>query len=1063
MTKMKRWIWSQSLQRKTILGMVLVGLLPLTLSLCLAYVEERQALRETTGLNFKGIAVEVARKIETQIMRGINEAQQLATIPFIRVAVKDANRSYEGRAPDSIKAFIEEWEERWRSRTNPHEFPVFVNRIATNYLIDWHAVRKSDYLGIVVTDSQGAVVLSSLPQVKFYYGDSEWWAAAFHQGQGQIYVSDLTFDPSFGTHVLNVTVPMFDHTHRQTLGTVSIMLRRDSLFRSISEVAVGVTGHAMLMDAAGMPLLCPVLSLEQHSVHPDMVAAINNDQAGWVHVNRDTHGARDSLVGYAHVRIPETLASESFRGRQWLTIVRQNPEETYAPLRHLLVRVATYGVIVFGILWLAGLIVARKIMSPIRTLHEGVQRIGSGNLEHPLVVKTGDEIEALANAFNTMTANLKQSFSQLNTRMEEIRCLQERYSDLVENSPEMIHQIDQNGRFVHVNKTELEKLGYTLDEMLVMHLWDILPPEKNADARDHVRRLPSQPRSTIEMVFLTRNGTPIDVEIHSTALIDPETGDLVYARAFVRDVTERNVLQRQIDRHTVQLEQEVAAQTKQLSESEKRYRVLFDRSADSIFMVDPSGVIVAVNEREQEVLGHAQAELLAQPLLHLVPDSCIETVRRLLETVVSNEESMLATEVDVFDARHTVRSMEMDVIRVGEGATLSVMVQLRDITERKRLEAQLQRHSEELEAKVQDRTREIQETQKYLESLLENANDVIYTLDRDQRFTYVNSKVKNWGYRKDDLLGRPFLTLVAKRQRGRRLKEILEMGVKQEYEVEVISQTGELRSVLVSVSPLDNERHGVVGVLGIARDITERKVMEQQFRNTERLVSVGKLAAGVAHEINNPLGGILNCLSNIRKGMLSPERQEEYFMYMEDGLRRAQKIIRQLLDFSQQQEPEFSMNDVNGLVDRVLALTTHAIDQKGLQLRETVAKDLPPLFVDPQMIEQVLTNLLLNAVQATNAGGLITLRTRKVNDRCEIDVIDTGSGIPDDVRPHIFDPFFTTKGTGEGTGLGLSVSLGIVERHGGNLTVESEVGKGTVFTVSLPLAATHVAMAKVSG
>ncbi len=1060
---MKRWIWSQSLQRKTIFGMVLVGLLPLALSLCLAYVEERRALRETTGSNLKGIAVEVARKIETQIMRGINEAQQLATIPFIRAAVKDANRSYEGREPRKIKALIEEWKKRWRSRTNPHEFPVFVNRIATNYLIDWHAVRKSDYLGIVVTDNQGALVLSSLPQVKFYHGDSEWWESAFRQGQGQIYVSDLTFEPSFGTHVLNVAVPIFDQQRRQTLGAVSIMLRRDSLFRSISEVTAGVTGHAMLMAADGMPLICPVLSLEQHTVHPAMVTAINNTQAGWVQVNRDTHGARDSLVGYAHLRIPETLASESFRGGQWMTIVRQNPEETYAPLQHLLVKVAIYGAVVFGILWLAGLIVARKIMSPIQTLHEGVQRIGRGNWDHPLVVQTGDEIEVLANAFNTMTASLKQSFSQLNAQMDEIRHLQERYRDLIENSSEMIHQIDKTGRFVHVNKTELEKLGFTLDEMLLMHLWDILPSEKHAEALDYVRRLPGQPRSTIETVFLTRDGTPIDVEIHSTALIDEETGDLVYTRAFVRDVTERKVLQRQIDRHTVHLEQEVAAQTQQLSESERRYRVLFNRSADSIFMVDPSGIIMAVNEREQEILGHAQAALLSQSILTLVPDSCSKTVEQLLETVVLNEEKVLAVEVQVFDARQTLRFVEMDVIRVGEGVTLSVMVQLRDITERKRLEEQLQRHSEGLEAKVQERTREIRETQTYLESLLENANDVIYTLDRDQRFTYVNSKVENWGYRKDDLLGRPFLTLVAKRHRGRRLKDILEMEVKQEYEVEVISQTGELRSVLVSVSPLDNDRHGATGVLGIARDITDRKVMEQQFRNAERLASVGKLAAGVAHEINNPLGGILNCLYNIRKGALPPERQEEYFTYMEDGLRRAQKIVRQLLDFSQQREPEFSMNDVNGLVDRVLALTRHAIARKNLQLHKDAEQAIPPLFVDPQMIEQVLTNLILNAVQATEEGGSITLRTRQVNDRCAIDVADTGSGIPPEARPHIFDPFFTTKSTGEGTGLGLSVSLGIVERHGGQLTVESEVGTGTVFTVDLPLNANWVETAKVAG
>ena len=169
---MKRWRWSQSIQRKTILGMVLAGLLPLLLSLFLTYVEERRALRETSGSNFKGIAVEVARKVETQITRGINEAQQLATIPFIRAAVAENNRSYVGRNREKIKALIEEWRKRWRQRKDPDEFPVFVNQIATNYLMDWHAIRKSDYLGILVTDNQGAIVLSSLPQVQFFHGES---------------------------------------------------------------------------------------------------------------------------------------------------------------------------------------------------------------------------------------------------------------------------------------------------------------------------------------------------------------------------------------------------------------------------------------------------------------------------------------------------------------------------------------------------------------------------------------------------------------------------------------------------------------------------------------------------------------------------------------------------------------------------------------------------------------------------------------------------------------------------------------------------------------------------
>ena len=1059
---MKRWKWSHSIQRKTILGMVLVGLLPLLLSLFLTYVEERRALRETSGSNFKGIAVEVARKIETQITRGINEAQQLATIPFIRAAVTGANRSYEGREPEKIKEFIEEWRDLWRQRQDPDDFPMFVNRIATNYLMDWHAVRKSDYLGILVTDNQGAIVLSSLPQVQFYHGESTWWKAAFHEGAGQIYVSDLSFDPSFGTHVLNVVVPIYDEPRVRAVGTVSILLRRDSLFRSISEVTAGSTGHAMLMASDGTPLICPVLSLERHAIQPSLVASIAEKSEGWVQADRDSHGAEDSIVGFARLRISEPLAPESFGGHYWVTYVRQDPRETYAPLNQMLIKVAMYGVVVFGILWLMGIVVARRIVSPIQSLNDGVQRIGSGNLDHHLILRTGDEIEDLANAFNKMATNLKQSFAQLNAQMGEIRQLEERYRDLIEKSPEMIHQIDKTGRFVHVNETELQKLGYSLEEMLEKFLWDIIPPEKQPEMMDYFQRMLHQREGTLETVFVTCQGAFIDVEIHSTALVDSVSGELVYTRAFVRDVTERKVLQHQIEQYTTKLEEEVAAQTHQLSQSEKRYRVLFNRSADSILMVDADGVIVAVNERELEVLGYHEAQLIHHPLTEVVAESFHDSMEQLFQAVVSGEEKVLTKEIEAYDVERRVLSMEMDLIRVEQETTTLVMVQLRDITERKQLESRLQRYNEELEEKVQSRTLEIQRTKLYLENLLENANDVIYTLDHDQRFTYVNSKVETWGYQKEDLLGRPFLTLLSKRHRGRRLKEILNMQVKQEYEVEVMSGSGESRSVLVSVSPLRNDEEAVVGTLGIARDITDRKSMEQHIRNTERLASVGKLAAGVAHEINNPLGGLLNCLYNIRKGTLVPERQEEYLMYMEDGLRRAQKIVRQLLDFSQQREPEFTMSDINALMERVLVLTSHAIVEKGLQLEQDFSDDLPSLYVDPHMIEQVITNLLLNAIQATQAGGTITLRTKLVGGMCEVEVADTGSGIAADVRPHIFDPFFTTKRTGEGTGLGLSVSLGIVERHGGQLLVESEEGHGTVFTVKLPCSATRVPTGRVS-
>jgi PAS domain S-box-containing protein len=1055
------WSRSHSLQRKIITAIVLVGLLPLILLLALTYIEERRALREMTGANFKEVAVEAARRIEMQVSRGMNEAQQLATTPFLRTAVTEANRTYAGKDAQSIQGMIKDWQQRWRQRDKQSEFPLFINRIVTNHLIRWHDIRKSDYVGILVTDQQGALVISSIPQVEYFYGKTPWWQAVVKGGSLRGYVSEIAFDPSFGTHVVVVAAPILDDTKGTVIGAVTILLRRDTIFHAIAEVTIGATGHAMLFSSDGVPVICPVLAPEEHTVRPELISALGGLKAGWTVAADDSHGSRNALIGFAPVRFGETLAPGSLGGNQWITVVRQDPQETYAPLTELVAKVLLYGLLVLAVLWGTGMVVARRIARPIQLLHDGVREIGSGRLDRRLELKTGDEIEGLADAFNQMAENLQRSFAQIEQRVVDVHRLEEKYRDLIEHSPEMIYQLNRSGRFVHVNKTGVEKLKYTLDEMLSMRLWDLVPRGQEPLVLQYLERLVAQGRSSMETVFLAKDGHPIDVEIHATALIDQERGGLIHSRAFVRDVTERHRLEQQLQEYTTKLEQAVSERTQQLVVSQARYKSLFDLVADSVFMVNPSSMIVAVNKREEQALGYAEANVVGRSLLEVVLSGYHDALRGWLSDIISGQRKVSTQEIMVRHADGLETPAEMDLIRVGAADQLLVMVQLRDITDRKRLERQLETYREELEHNVKERTREIEETKQYLENLLENANDVIYTLDTEQRFTYVNSKIEAWGYRKDDLLGRPYLVLLSKRHRGRRLKSTLDIGAKQVYEVEVVTRTGEPRAVMVSVSPLHGSEGAILGVLGIARDMTETKKLEQRIRNSEQLASVGRLAAGVAHEINNPLGGILNCLYNLRKGTLSPSRQEEYRVSMEDGVRRVQKIVRQLLDFSQQHEPEFALTDINHVVDRVLVLTTHLFASNRIRLETGFGQGLPNVMVDRHMIEQVLMNLVLNAVQAMKDGGGLTIRTSVVEGICLIEVRDTGSGIPPAVLPRIFDPFFTTKSEGEGTGLGLSVSLGIVERHGGKILVDSEVGKGTTFTLCLPVSRERSLMERV--
>ncbi len=1048
---MKFWSRSHSLQRKIIAAIVMVGLLPLTLLLALTYLEGRRALRETMGSNFKEKAVEAASRIEMHLTRGMNEAQQVATWPFLRTAVSEANRSYEGRDARSIQEIIKDWQQRWRQRDKRSEFPLFINRIVTNHLIRWHDIRKSDYIGILVTDGQGALVVSSIPQVDYFYGKTAWWQSVVKGGSQQPYVGEIGFDPAFGTHVVIVAAPIMDDQQRVVIGAVTILLRRDTLFHSVAEVSIGATGHAMLFSSDGVAVICPTSAPEEHSMKPELLSTLSTLRSGWTVAAEDTHGSKNALIGFAPVRFSDRLAAGSTGGKHWITVVGQDPQETFSPLAELVAKVLFYGLAVLAVLWGTGVIVARRIARPIQLLHDGVQEIGSGRLEQRLELKTGDEIERLAQAFNKMASNLQRSFGQLEQRIAEVRQLEEKYRDLIEHSPEMIYQLDRSGRMVHVNKTGLDKLGYTLEEMLTMRLWDLVPSGQESQVLHYLEQLRSQGQSSMETVLLAKDGRPIDVEIHATALFDQARGGLVHSRAFVRDVTERRRLQQELQRYTTGLEQAVSERTQQLVASQARYKALFDMVADSVFMVNAEGTIVAVNEREEQALGYAESRVVGQSMLDVVAADSRLVFVGWLRDISTGQRQVPTQEMTVYDAAGRETLVEMDLIRVGEADQALVMVQLRDIMDRKKLERQLQSYREELELKVRERTREIEETKQYLENLLENANDVIYTLDTDQQFTYVNSKVNVWGYRKEDLIGRPYLSLLSRRHRGRRLKSTLDIGAKQVYEVEVVTSMGEVRTAMISVSPLQGVEGEILGVLGIARDMTETKKLEQQIRNSEKLASVGKLAAGVAHEVNNPLGGILNCLYNLRKGGLSPMRQEEYWASMEHGVRRVQKIVRQLLDFSQQHEPDFSPTQINQIIDQVLVLTTHLFAPNRIRLETVLGHGLPSLMIDRHMIEQVLMNLILNAVQAMKNGGVLTIRTSVAEGICRVEVRDSGAGISPSVLPHVFDPFFTTKSEGEGTGLGLSVNLGIVERHGGKILVESEVGIGTTFTLCLPV------------
>jgi two-component system NtrC family sensor kinase len=243
--------------------------------------------------------------------------------------------------------------------------------------------------------------------------------------------------------------------------------------------------------------------------------------------------------------------------------------------------------------------------------------------------------------------------------------------------------------------------------------------------------------------------------------------------------------------------------------------------------------------------------------------------------------------------------------------------------------------------------------------------------------------------------------------------------------------------------------------------ITAVNSMSEELRNREeeliqskKLASLGILTAGVAHELTNPLNNISMIAQNYQEfyGVLSEGNRLDLMKKIEGETRRIEEIVKNLLDFSRPKEAKLQDREINATVAKALELMQNTLDISNVEVRTDLGPGLPPVYIDDHQIQQVLVNLIVNAVHAMDSGGVLKLATRPGDDgqTVKVDVIDTGKGIPPEFLPHIFDPFFSTKGVG-GTGLGLSVSYGIIKNHNGNIKVESIVGAGTTFTIELPV------------
>jgi two-component system NtrC family sensor kinase len=371
--------------------------------------------------------------------------------------------------------------------------------------------------------------------------------------------------------------------------------------------------------------------------------------------------------------------------------------------------------------------------------------------------------------------------------------------------------------------------------------------------------------------------------------------------------------------------------------------------------------------------------------------------------------------------------------------------------------------SQDLAGEVALRTREIEAQRRFTIRIIDSLPVGLYVVDRDYRIQAWNRKREagTQGISREEAIGRPVFDVLHRQPRDllkREFDGVFETGEIEEVEVRTEAPQGGDRYYRIRKIPMRLDDQLVSHVITIGEDITEAKMVQQQISQTEKLAAVGQLAAGVMHEINNPLatiGACVEALSSRVDGLPPTQAQplQEYLEIVSSELSRCKSIVDGLLDFSRPKARAKYPVAINQVVEDALFLVRYHDRFKRIRLVRKLSDDLPPVEANAEQLIQVFLDLMLNAIDAMDGRGTLTVATQLAErpDEVLVEISDTGMGIRREDIAKIFEPFFTTKAPGQGTGLGLSISYAIVQHHGGRIQVDSQLGSGSTFRVTLPV------------
>jgi PAS domain S-box-containing protein len=682
---------------------------------------------------------------------------------------------------------------------------------------------------------------------------------------------------------------------------------------------------------------------------------------------------------------------------------------------------------------------------------------------------------------------------------------QEHYQTIIQSATDYVVAINRNYQIIMANELFKNEFG-AHPNALCYKVWK-KKKEKCANClvaksfQDGLGHLESED-------IVMKDGRIVPMVVTSTPVKD-ESGKIIYVLETATDITEKQQLQENLIKMSASFDNMVAERLKELQKSEEKYRTVIERSRDTIILTNPDGKIMEINQAGINILGYERPdEVLA-----------LESVKELFESREDldrfQKQILLEGFVTEFETRlvrkngngfHALITAYAIVAATGQITGFSMII--RNITARKKFQQEIEKRNMELAtlnaismtvSSSLDLNEILHSTIDKMSEILESDSVRIYLLDENKEtlnllvYKGISNEFALKNHTKTRKLGDGFLGQAVQDSKvwivdnwancdSPYAQTVIDEGLHSTVYVPLVSKGEPLGVIVLSshsafkfstsqmelLTAIGNQIGVAVANANLYESYKEAykklKEAQEQVIRTEKLASLGKLSATIAHEINNPMAAVLTYIKLMAKlvarNKFTPERRADisrYLATMASETARCGEIVKNLLAFSRQSKITIENNSIEEIIEKTLILISHDLKIKGIRLKKDIEANLSKVQCDFKQIQQILLNLVSNASEAMAQNGTLTVSARHSEQKglLEVKVSDTGCGIPEENLENIFEPFFTTKEEGKGVGLGLSVTYGIITGHNGSIEVESELEKGSTFTVYLPLAGTH--------